>query len=303
VTSDVALRPATDADIVVLSRIQDAQDTAWWGSPEGDEDDMRAELNRARLAGGTLDDNSRVAVVRGPGDERVVGFALVLEQGLATLAVDPAIEQADDASRRLVEWIVATKASVIATPARDRSRLALLAEFGWRPRRSSFELHRDAAIGDLGEPSWPSRIAPVPFRLGIDDVEVHELIYSVWTDVAGHTDRPFEQWQALLIHEESFVPELAVVARRDAGRGPVAGVAMCRRYTGGVGWVSQLAVGRPDRGVGLGRSLLIESFRRLVLAGAVTLALDVEAVNVNALGLYRSVGLAVSREWLYCSPD
>jgi ribosomal protein S18 acetylase RimI-like enzyme len=74
-------------------------------------------------------------------------------------------------------------------------------------------------------------------------------------------------------------------------------------YTGGVGWVSQLAVGRPDRGLGLGRSLLIESFRRLTAGGAETLALDVEAENATALGLYRSVGLDVTREWVHCSPE
>ncbi len=98
------------------------------------------------------------------------------------------------------------------------------------------------------------------------------------------------------------MPNLVVIARRDDGSGPVAGAAICRMFTGGVGWVSQLAVGRPDRGVGLGRSLLIESFHRLVAAGAETLALDVEAENATALGLYRTVGLDVAREWVHCSP-
>jgi ribosomal protein S18 acetylase RimI-like enzyme len=54
--------------------------------------------------------------------------------------------------------------------------------------------------------------------------------------------------------------------------------------------------------VGLGRALLVESFHRLSATGVEILGLGVEAANVNALGLYRSVGLEVAREWVHCSP-
>jgi ribosomal protein S18 acetylase RimI-like enzyme len=298
----VELRPASDADAPALAQIQDAQDHAWWGSADGDEDDLRADLDRVRLANDSLDKGSRVAVApRSDGDEAIVGFALAFEHGHTNVAVDPECDEADEARRQLVEWLITTGAKVISAPSQDRARLALLDDFGWHPTRSSFELHRGADIGDLGPTSWPAGISAAAFRRGIDDADVHAMIYSVWTDVAGHTDRPLEEWQALLLHDASFVPDLVVLARRDSGS--VAGVAMCRMYAGGVGWVSQLAVGRPDRGVGLGRSLLIESFHRLVATGAETLALDVEAQNATALGLYRSVGLDVAREWVHCSPQ
>ena len=77
------------------------------------------------------------------------------------------------------------------------------------------------------------------------------------------------------------------------------GAALCRWYPGGVGWVSQLCVGRAAQGRGVGRTLLVEAFRRLVAVrpDTTTLALGVEAVNREALGLYRSVGLEVAREW------
>jgi ribosomal protein S18 acetylase RimI-like enzyme len=303
-TAGVELRPASDADVRALAQIQDAQDVAWWGSADGDADDLQADLDRVRLAAESLDNGSRVAVVRrSDGGEAILGFALAFEHGQTNLAVDPGSHEADVVCRLLVEWLIEAGAGVISVPSQDRTRLELLDELGWRPRRSSFELHRGADISDLGSTTWPEGITAAPFRRGIDDAEVHAMIYSVWTDVAGHTERPLEEWQALLLHDASFVPNLVVLARRDDGSGPVAGVAMCRTYTGGVGWVSQLAVGRPDRGVGLGRSLLIESFRRLVAAGAETLALDVEAENAAALGLYRSVGLDVAREWVHCSPE
>jgi ribosomal protein S18 acetylase RimI-like enzyme len=48
--------------------------------------------------------------------------------------------------------------------------------------------------------------------------------------------------------------------------------------------------------------LLVESVQRLAAAAAEALALDVEAENAKALGLCRSVGIEVIREWLY-SPD
>jgi ribosomal protein S18 acetylase RimI-like enzyme len=304
VQTAVELRPATDADLRVLAEVQAAQDTAWWGSPDGNDDDMRAELDRVRMAAGSLDQGSRVAVARrSDGEWEVVGFGFLLGHGQTDLAVDPSVDTAGDARRHLVRWLIASGASVIDAPSQDRERLALLAELGWHPRRSSFELQRDADIADLGSTTWPPGIAAVPFRRGIDDADVHEMIYSVWGDVAGHTHRPFEEWRALFVGDAAFVPELAVLARRNDGAGPVAGVAMCRMFTGAVGWVSQLAVGRPDRGVGLGRSLLVESFQRLVAAGAEALALDVEANNAAALGLYRSIGLDVVREWLHCSPD
>ena len=173
-------------------------------------------------------------------------------------------------------------------------------EFGYRPTRSSFE--RGADIADLKLTIWPDGIRPAPFRVGVDDEEVHALIYPMWTDVVGHTDRPLDEWRALFLNEASFVPELAVLARRISGSGPVAGVSMCRTFAGGIGWVSQPAVGYPDRGVGLGRALLVESFHRLSATGVEILGLGVGADNENALGLYRSVGLEVARKWVHCSP-
>jgi ribosomal protein S18 acetylase RimI-like enzyme len=66
---------------------------------------------------------------------------------------------------------------------------------------------------------------------------------------------------------------------------------------GGRGYVSGLAVARSKRGRRLGRALVLHSFADLVAAGANALALDAQAANKAALGLYCSVGLAVKHEW------
>jgi mycothiol synthase len=301
--SEFVLRSATDDDTQALFDVQAAQDTAWWGTPDGDLGDTSAELDRVRHAMGSLEVGTRVAVAgrQGSADGTIVGAAMLTGHGHTNLAVDPGARAADEAVRALVAWLIAAGGTQLDTPAQDVGRLSLFAEFGFTPRRSSFDLERSVPVDDLGPTVWPAGIGPAVFRPGHDDEEVHEMIYSVWTDVAGHTDRPLAEWRALFLHDSVFVPELAVLARRDGGTGAVAGVAMCRTFAGGIGWVSQLAVGRPDRGIGLGRALLVESLHRLAATGAHTLGLGVEAENTNALGLYRSVGLEVAREWVHCS--
>jgi ribosomal protein S18 acetylase RimI-like enzyme len=58
-----------------------------------------------------------------------------------------------------------------------------------------------------------------------------------------------------------------------------------------------LAVAMSERHRGLGRALLLHAFADLQPAGGGDLTLGVEAENAAALGLYRSVGLEVEREW------
>jgi ribosomal-protein-alanine N-acetyltransferase len=70
-----------------------------------------------------------------------------------------------------------------------------------------------------------------------------------------------------------------------------------RVLAAGRGYVSTLAVAAAERGRGLGRALLLHCFAELQRAGARGLTLGVEAENAAALGLYRSVGLEVEREW------
>ncbi|HEU0318958.1 MAG TPA: GNAT family N-acetyltransferase [Solirubrobacteraceae bacterium] len=84
------------------------------------------------------------------------------------------------------------------------------------------------------------------------------------------------------------------LARRD--RRPIGWVAG-RVLDSGRGDVTALAVARTERGRGLGRALLLHAFNDLQRAGARGLALDVVAHNETALGLYRSVGMEIEREW------
>jgi mycothiol synthase len=294
----IDLRAPVEGDLEAIARVVDAQDTAWWGAPDGDLDDVRDELERVRRATGSLDVGARVAVVEGA----VVGVAMSVGHGHTSVAVDSTDVDASVVRRALFRWLAEFGDDVqIDAPAQDVERLSDLAALGFTPLHSSFELERPGDVADLPDPMWPDGIVPVPFGLGVDDEELHEMIYSFWTDVPGHTYRPIDEWRSSILAGQWFDPHLVVLARSDDSGGPIQGCALTRTFTGGVGWVSQLGVARSARGLGLGRALLIEACRRLGVKEPRIIGLGVEAENANALGLYRSVGFEIAREWIHCS--
>ena len=294
----VDLRVPVEGDVEAIGRVIDAQDTAWWGGPDGDIDDVRDELARVRRAMGSLEAGARIAVV----DDAIVGVALAIGHGHTSVALDSAGVDASAIRRALFAWLSELGDDVqIDSPVQDVERMRDLDDLGYSPLRSSFELERSGDVADLAEPVWPVGILPVPFRLGVDDEELHEMIYSFWTDVPGHTHRPIDEWRSSVLAGSWFDADLVVVGRSADGRGPFQGCVVARTFTGDVGWVSQLGVARTARGLGLGRALLIEACRRLGAQEPRVIGLGVEAENANALGLYRSVGFEVCREWIHCS--
>ena len=295
--TEIELRAPTDGDIEAMSRVVDAQDSAWWGAPDGDIDDLRHELDRVRRTMGSLDVGARVAVVNGV----VVGVALAVGHGHTSVAVGSIGPDASTVRCALFDWLAGFGDVQIESPAQDTERLSELAAIGLVPQRSSFELERPGDASDLPWPAWPQGIVAVPLRLGVDDEELHEMIYSFWTDVPGHTHRPIDEWRSLILAGPWFDSDLVVVARGDGGSGPILGCALGRTFTRDVGWVSQLGVARSARGLGLGRAILIEACQRLSGKEPRIIGLGVEAENANALGLYRSVGFDVVREWIHCA--
>jgi mycothiol synthase len=293
--SHVVLRAPVDGDVEAMSRVVDAQDVAWWGAPDGDVDDLRDELERVRAAAGSLGDGARVAVV----DGAIVGVALLVGHGHTSVAVDASEVDGALIRRALLEWITSLGDVEVEAPSQDVDRRHDLEAFGLAPTRSSFELERPGDGSDLPAMRWPEGVASAPFRPGVDDEELHRMIYSFWTDVPGHTDRPLDEWRSLFVQGSWFDPELVVIARSDEGAGPIVGCALGRTFTGDVGWISQLGVARTARGLGLGRTVLVEACRRLSALDPRIIGLGVEAENANALGLYRSVGFEVVREWVH----
>jgi GNAT superfamily N-acetyltransferase len=291
------LCPPSFDDVALLVRARCRQDAGWWGVEDTDDDEVRSLLERAVAATGSLDHGGVMVL----SDGEVVGWALIVGHGYAEVVVDPAgPAAAGDVLDVILPWVASAGGTSVDAPRQDRARLAAIARHGFHETRSSFELERPAS-GPLPAPMWPAGFEATPFELGTDDADVHALIYSVWTDVPGHTDRPLDEWRSLFLGHERFDPHLLVVARQPTGPRAIGGVAVCRTYPSGAGWVSQLAVGRHARGVGLGRALLHEALARLQSTGVDVLGLSVEAANETALGLYRSAGLAITREWVVCT--
>ncbi len=287
------LRPATTDDVEAVGRLHRRLDVAWWGREETDDGEI------AHLLGwvGDLGGRSRLLERRG----EVVGFACVAGVGDATLLVDPALGEADraHAAGLLLRWLDAAGAAEIDRPSQDAWYRAALERAGWSVVRSSFDLERPAT-SELAEPAWPAGVALRPFDPDRDAEQVHALVYSVWSDVAGHHDRPLDEWRHLFLGFDGFDPALQVQAVRE---GRLVGVALCRTYAGTDGWVLQLAVDRDARGIGLGRAVLLEALRRLAASdGVEVVGLSVQAENAAALGLYRSVGLEVARELVVHAP-
>jgi ribosomal protein S18 acetylase RimI-like enzyme len=224
-----------------------------------------------------------------PASSHSRGLIERIEAGVMLLA-DPARTEA--LTGELLPWLLARREDVeLMTFAGDGARVAAFERHGLRHLRSSFTLARSDAAAPLAAAAFPDGVTVAPYQLGEADEAVHRLIYldAAWASVAGHAERDLDGWRRAARSCRSLF-----LARRD-GR-PVGWVAG-RLLESGRGWVSSLAVAADERGRGLGRALLLHAFADLQRVGARGLALAVEAHNDTALGLYRSVGLEVEREW------
>ncbi len=275
------LRPATDADRDTVLALGVAEEMAWFGACDITIDEVgRWVEDEGGLGRGMV-------VLAGSGS--VVGFGSPGRHGSVFLA-DPG--HTDLVADQLLPWMLGEREHVeLLTFAGDAGRVAAFERHGLTHLRSSFFLSRPGSAGPLEPAAFPDGIDVARYAWGEADEAVHRMIYvdAAWASVAGHGERDLEAW---LVKDRSC--SSLFLARRE-GR-PVGWVAG-RILESGRGYILTLAVARSERGRGLGRALLLRAFADLQAAGAQGLALDVEAANEAALGLYRSVGLRVEREW------
>jgi ribosomal protein S18 acetylase RimI-like enzyme len=283
----LAVRSATDGDRGAVLALGVAEESAWFGE---------AEVS-AEEVGEWVDDEGGIApgVVAVDDAGRVRGFASPGRHEAVFLA-DPGLTDAVAAG--LLPWL-RERCDVVElmTFAGDVARVAAFERHGLHHRRSSFSLARPEGAGRPPGAAFPEGVEVGRYRLGEADEAVHRLIYvdAGWASVRGHAERDLEGWREIARRGGS-----TFLARRD-GR-PVGWVAG-RLLDSGRGWVDTLAVAASERRRGLGRALLLHAFADLQRAGARGLGLGVEAENESALGLYRSVGLEIEREWrIYATP-
>jgi ribosomal protein S18 acetylase RimI-like enzyme len=275
------IRPATAGDRDAIFALGVAEEAAWFGQAEISAEEIREWVEEE---GGVA---SGVVAVDAAGSVR--GFAAP-GRHLAVFLADPT--RTRQLTDELLPWLRERCDEVaLMTFAGDLERVAAFERHGLQHRRSSFLMARAESVGPVPAATLPKGVEVAPYRFGDDDVAVHRLIYldAAWASVQGHAERDLDQWRELMRRSRS-----AFLARRN-GR-PVGWVAG-RVLTSGRGYVDMLAVATSERHRGLGRALLLHVFADLQLAGGRDLTLGVEAENEAALGLYRSVGLEIEREW------
>ncbi len=138
--------------------------------------------------------------------------------------------------------------------------------------------------------------APGCIELRHDDPDaapaIHAAIDEAFRDHWGSEEQSFESWLHWTVGAPDFDPRLVFVAWDD---GEVAGACVCEPTfpeDPACGLVETLAVRRPWRRRGLGRSLLLHAFDEFRRRRTRCVALVVDAEHpTGATTLYRSVGM------------
>src|SRR4051812_27268461 len=147
-------------------------------------------------------------------------------------------------------------------------------------------------------PAWPEGVSVRTVRSG-EEREVHAVGEEAFADANDFRPTPFEEWTAWWDEGRKRL-DLWFAAEAD-GSLAVALFELERAGSPGLGWVETLAVRRAWRRRGVGRALLLHSFRELRRLGRTAVGLSVDSENpTGAVRLYESVGMrAVSRRVHY----
>jgi ribosomal protein S18 acetylase RimI-like enzyme len=277
----MTIRSAADGDRDAIFALGVAEEAAWFGQAEiGAEEIGEWIEEEGGVASGVVavDDAGHVRGFAAPGRHQAVFLA------------DPT--RTSPLSDELLPWL-RERCDVVQlmTFAGDVARVAAFERHGLRHLRSSFSMARGDSVGPVPVAAFPKGVKVARYRFGDDDQAVHRLIYvdAAWASVPGHAERDLDQWLDTVRRCRS-----AFLARRNER--PV-GWVVGRVLASGRGSVDMLVVAMSERHRGLGRALLLHAFADLQRAGGRDLTLDAQAENAAALGLYRSVGLDVEREW------
>jgi ribosomal protein S18 acetylase RimI-like enzyme len=275
------IRSAADGDRDAIFALGMAEEAAWFGQAEISAEEIGEWIEEEGGLGSgvvAVDDAGNVCGFAAPGRHQSV---LLADPARTSLLTD-----------ELLRWLRERCDTVrLMTFAGDMARVAAFERHGLRHVRSSFLMARADSVGPLPVAAFPIGVRVAPYRFGDDDQAVHRLIYidAAWGSVPGHAERDLDQWLDTVRRCQS-----AFIARRD---GRLVGWVAGRVLVSGRGYVDMLAVAMSERHLGLGRALLLHAFSDLQVAGGRDLTLEVQAENAAALGLYRSVGLEVEREW------
>ncbi len=239
-------------------------------------------------------DVERDAALAADGDELLGGVALL--SGGALAFVSPHGE-GRGAGSRLLDWVERRAESEHRTCHRQRigsgneRARALLQQAGYDHVRSA--RHMTLSLDEpLDTPRAPAGLTLSSLKLPRDARDLHEADSRMFAANADYQPMPFEAFRDEHLSAPELAPEMSAVARRGER---VVGFTVCRRIGNEVGLVDLLAVDAAERRRGLGRVLLLGSFRAFAASGLREARLDVASDNPPAVALYAAVGMRPAR--------
>jgi mycothiol synthase len=272
-------RPCRLDDASAVSNVYAAFDALEFGEQTFDASDVAVVMNQGA--------ECHIAVDEGSGGA-VVGFCSVHREGDVETVVLPSYPPAlREDLLRLVLGRARELGTVKASHWAGLGGLSgpFLAQHGFRDANTSWKLVRTLPAP---APTWPGGIEVRPFVRDRDARDVWACVTDAFRDTSFSRDRTFEEWSE--VHLEHLVD--VVCAWRDA---ELAGVST-RGTLLGQGYLAQLGVRPSQRGTGLGRALLLETFARDAADGHSETSLSVDGENDGARRIYDSVGMTVTSE-------
>jgi mycothiol synthase len=142
------------------------------------------------------------------------------------------------------------------------------------------------------EAEWPDGITLEPAQRG-EERAVFDASEEAFQDHWDHQPHVYEEWRAWMVEPPSYDPSLWLLAK-DGDE--IAGLSLCS-LDPGEGWIGVLGVRPPWRRRGLGKALLLASFREIRERGKPRAVLGVDAENpTGATRLYENAGMRVVTE-------
>jgi ribosomal protein S18 acetylase RimI-like enzyme len=306
-----AARRASLEDVPAITRLLNRASREMIGVEDYNENELRKELQAPGL-----DLQADSLTIFAPGGELAAYadmFALVKPQVYPMVfgRVDPGHMQRGLGSALLTwaEWRAAQH--LAAAPDNLRFAIRGFNMGGWQPGadlleghgfvlfRHAFKMRRDFN-GEIEAPEWPKGIRVEAYRHPDETEAVYRAIVDAFQDHYGFIHEPFEtgfpRFQHFALGDEAFDPALWFLARDGDD---IAGMSLCRKWDDedrAAGYVATLGVRRPWRKRGLGRALLLESFRAFHARGLKAGTLHVDAGSLTgAVCLYEKAGMHVHR--------
>ena len=145
---------------------------------------------------------------------------------------------------------------------------------------SAFRLRRDLDT-IFPPPEWPAGFSCRTLQPA-DAPELHRLLQTAYVEGRGVPD--FEEWWETFSSDAEFDASLCFLV---LGEGRLAGAALC--WTSA--FLKDLAVHPNARRLGIGENLLRRVFQNFKARNASAVDLKVETGNVEAIRLYRRLGM------------